>query len=367
MVSSEWPFEGHSCLRAPPSAPACCSVPNAACLPRGSGSKEDGRLTETCPSGCSREGVLPGRACPPSQGSAGPVCKGPAGRCLSLRDRSPPPPPRQWVSERACSGRGHGAFYLQKQVQAQASGRPPCAHHRAWVAPRAVQPGFVADGTAGECAGQAPGQGARTVGPQAPFPRVHVAEGPRGRAGRCGLVRSCRVVPVSSRRSVAPGHVLSCSPLGSKGRVHCQARLALRVCAGPGSGGTRLSWRRRPLSPPSRLGCCLPRVLSGRPSGPHLRLPPWLEADMGRRGAAVSLPLSPELSERRSGPPWDAPFLQLEVCLGSRPTPPSGGPCGPGDSRSPRVPPLSQSESQHVPTRWHFLPALCVFGPHSAP
>lgn len=285
MVSSEWPFEGHSRLRAPPSAPACCSVPNAACLPRGSGSKEDGRLTETRPSGCSREGVLPGRARPPSQGSAGPVCKGPAGRCLSLRDRSPPPPPRQWVSERACSGRGHGSFYLQKQVQAQASGRPPCARHRAWVAPRAVQPGFVADGTAGECAGQAPGQGARTVGPQAPFPRVHVAEGPRGRAGRCGLVRFCRVVPVSSRRSVAPGHVLSCSPLGSKGRVHCQARLALRVCAGPGSGGTRLSWRRRPLSPPSRLGCCLPRVLlSGRPSGPHLRLPPWLEADMGRRG-----------------------------------------------------------------------------------
>lgn len=36
-------------------------------------------------------------------------------------------------------------------------------------------------------------------------------------------------------------------------------------------------------------------------------------------------------------------------------------------SRPPRVPPLGQSEHQHVSTQWHLLPALCVFGPHSAP
>lgn len=232
MVSSEWPFEGHSRLRAPPSAPACCSVPNAACLPRGSGSKEDGRLTETRPSGCSREGVLPGRARPPSQGSAGPVCKGPAGRCLSLRDRSPPPPPRQWVSERACSGRGHGAFYLQKQVQAQASGRPPCARHRAWVAPRAVQPGFVADGTAGERAGTGPGAGGSDCWASGPLSTCPRGRGPQGQswALRLGAVlsRGAGELPpkrcARARPQLQPSGVKGQSSLSSPTRPPCLRR-----------------------------------------------------------------------------------------------------------------------------------------------
>lgn len=133
--------------------------------------------------------------------------------------------------------------------------------HRGWSA----LPGTAGTSPGAPCRRGFPGQGARTVGSQAPFPRVPVAQGPWALC----VVPSCHMVPANPCETALPPERCcrahpQLRPPGVKGQsspscptcppCRCAARMrdAVLILEVPS-----------PLPSPSHVGSCVPWAVSG--------------------------------------------------------------------------------------------------------
>lgn len=195
---------------------------------------------------------------------------------MSLCGRSPPPPerersPRQCVSERRVPlGVTVRSVFKNRCRQKRPSGRSepvtargPAPGSRSRVSPRSV--GTAGTSPGAPCRRGFPGQGARTVGSQAPFPRVPVAQGPWALC----VVPSCHMVPANPcETALPPERCCRAHPQLRPPGVKGQSSPSCPTCppcpsAARMRGAVLILEVPSPLPSPSHVGSCVPWAVSG--------------------------------------------------------------------------------------------------------